>query len=499
MKEHVVIVGGGIGGLTSAAFLVKNGFDVTVLEASTEWGGCAGKFSRGPYTFPVGATLGMGFEPGGIHYELLNKLGIPLPENELLSNVMDIHFDSKTLHYFKDKNQYLEELFKHFPHLKTNITAFYQEVWKIGAEVKKLMLKMPVLPPVTWQEWLTLLRTIEITSFTLIPYIREPLNKLLTKHQLSEESEFIALLDSQLIDSMQTTSKECSAIIGAFALSIYHEGAFYVNGGLYELSHLLTDFIKHNGGKLFKKAKVVNIKKQEKQFELTDIRNRAWLADQVVCNLPVPNLINLLEPNLEKHLSSRYHTKKQEIHWGTMTLYLALKEDVISDQTPLFQQILQGEEHSLSEGHHLFLSLSKKGDIKRAPAGFRTLTVSTHTNLSNWRSKQQYDTYKKQLSQVMLEGVKLIFPKLEEGLVYLIEGAPRAWERFTGRHNGMVGGFPQTYQNTLFNSLSHRTGINNLWVCGDSVFPGAGTISVSISGYHVAQSIMKQTKNPVHP
>ena len=42
--KRVVVVGAGLGGLTSAAVLARAGFDVTVLEAHIYAGGCAGTF-----------------------------------------------------------------------------------------------------------------------------------------------------------------------------------------------------------------------------------------------------------------------------------------------------------------------------------------------------------------------------------------------------------------------------------------------------------------------
>ncbi len=39
---RVVIIGAGIGGLTAGAVLLKQGWDVTVLEAQVYPGGCAG-------------------------------------------------------------------------------------------------------------------------------------------------------------------------------------------------------------------------------------------------------------------------------------------------------------------------------------------------------------------------------------------------------------------------------------------------------------------------
>ncbi|MFP7735270.1 NAD(P)-binding protein [Priestia aryabhattai] len=78
MHKQVVVIGGGIGGLTAGALLPKHDYVVPVLEASREWGGCAGKFQRHFYTFPVGATLGMGFESGGIHERINAYLGLKL-------------------------------------------------------------------------------------------------------------------------------------------------------------------------------------------------------------------------------------------------------------------------------------------------------------------------------------------------------------------------------------------------------------------------------------
>ena len=63
--KRVVVVGAGVGGLTTAAVLAKAGLDVTVLEAHIYPGGCAGTFYHQGYRFDAGATLAGGFYPGG--------------------------------------------------------------------------------------------------------------------------------------------------------------------------------------------------------------------------------------------------------------------------------------------------------------------------------------------------------------------------------------------------------------------------------------------------
>jgi len=79
-EESIIVVGGGIAGLTGAALLSKEGYQVTVVEAHSQLGGCAGTFKRGSYTFDVGATQVAGLERGGIHHRLFNYLDIPLPD-----------------------------------------------------------------------------------------------------------------------------------------------------------------------------------------------------------------------------------------------------------------------------------------------------------------------------------------------------------------------------------------------------------------------------------
>ena len=72
----LVVVGGGVGGLATAALAQRLGLRVALLESHTKLGGCAGYFERGPYTFDVGATALMGLEPGEPIGDLLRVVGL---------------------------------------------------------------------------------------------------------------------------------------------------------------------------------------------------------------------------------------------------------------------------------------------------------------------------------------------------------------------------------------------------------------------------------------
>ncbi|WP_226675049.1 FAD-dependent oxidoreductase [Rossellomorea aquimaris] len=491
MENTVVVVGGGIGGLTAAALLGSAGYQVQLLEASREWGGCAGKFQRGKALFPVGATLGMGFEKGGIHQRIFTYLGIEFPPHLLLERVMDVHLPNHTLTFHRNREIHVNELKKAFPEIANQISHFFREVYRIAKEIRKLMGALPALPPQTMREWLELVVSLRPGSLTLIPFFKETMFHLLKKYNLHDHSSFKHFIDGQLIDSMQVGSDHCSLLLGCLALDIYHEGAFYLEGGLYQIAHNLVNAAESVGVNASLGRKVVDIDRddQDHQWVVSDHRGNEYRAKHVICNVPVQALESLFPSNYGAKLKNYLKGKDLEAVWGTMSLYILLKEEVLPDDLPLFSQVCTIQNENMTEGDHLFLSWSHPEDRNRAPEGFRTLTVSTHTSLNNWNTKEKYDCYKEQLQEKMLDSIEAVIPSIRKGIVELYPGAPKAWERFTGRPGGMVGGFPQTNEYALFKSLSHRTPLKNIWICGDSVFPGAGTIGVSVSGYHVFHSI----------
>lgn len=488
MHESVIVVGGGIGGLTAGA-LLSDTHDVTVFEASNEWGGSAGKFSRSDFLFPVGATLGMGFEKGGVHQKIAEQLHLFF-EATRLDDVMEIHLPNHTPNIVlkRNRNEHLKQLQQRFPTYHQPLERFFQEIWEMAEEIQYLMQLMPVMPPKTIEDLLLLVKTMRVKSLRLSRYFFKTIGDLVKKHGLHTCQPFLIYLDGQLIDSMQTGYEECSALIGALALDLYHTGAFYVEGGLYQVAEKLVSVIETKG-KAYKRTKIVKAYKEQEKWTVIDRKGNEYLADHLVFNVPLPNIQEIIGDATFKEMGARYEKQMTQPMWGTFTLYMAVKREVIPDETLLFHQVMENDK--MDEGNHIFISISKLGDEKRAPAYGRTVNVSTHTSLSEWMnlSKGEYEAKKKRYVDKMLRGVKRVFPHIEEGILQLLPGTPKTWETFTSRKNGRVGGYAQTNEQTLFRALSHRTKVKGLWICGDSVFPGASTVGVSMSGYHVYKSI----------
>ena len=82
----VIVVGGGIGGLTVAALLSVRGMNICLLERQSQVGGCIARVEFGGYDFEPGMGLYTSFGPGGIYEKLFSELPVDVPEASLLTS-----------------------------------------------------------------------------------------------------------------------------------------------------------------------------------------------------------------------------------------------------------------------------------------------------------------------------------------------------------------------------------------------------------------------------
>ncbi|WP_147802157.1 phytoene desaturase family protein [Alkalicoccus halolimnae] len=494
MSKKIVVIGSGFAGSTAAAMLQKNQCEVTLLEAAAEWGGCSGKFQRGKFLFPVGATLAMGFAEQGIHGRINNYLNINV-KSKRLDKVMDVTIEHESLPYYSDRETFINMWYEKVPDEASRIEAFFREVWKTAEPLKKHMVHFPVVPPGTFRETGSVLKGFTLSSLKLLPLLPFTLDYFVKKHDLTEHQLFVQFINGVLMDSMQTTYQNCTLLMGCMALDIYHDGVWYVEGGLYKLIESLIENFKFNGGNALKPRRATYIRKSstnDYQWEVEDHRGNVYQADDVVINTPPANMKKLLSEPLYSQLNKKLKKRATlDVEWGTYTLYLAVK-DIFPADAPLFEQIMLSNKSSSFDEDHFFVSLSSSTDRNRAPEGCRTITISTHINTKNWNYKEIYDQKAADIERAVINALEKKYPGFENALIHFLSGGPRAWERFTNRSGGKVGGFPQTNDFSLWRALQHRTGIKGLWVCGDNIFPGAGSVGASSSGVHAARSILNK-------
>src|ERR1044072_906158 len=82
----VVVVGGGIGGLTVAALLSARGMNVCLLERQSQVGGCIARVEFSGHDFEPGMGLYTSFGPGGMYEQLFAQLPVAPPATSLLGS-----------------------------------------------------------------------------------------------------------------------------------------------------------------------------------------------------------------------------------------------------------------------------------------------------------------------------------------------------------------------------------------------------------------------------
>lgn len=79
----VVVVGGGIGGLTVAALLSARGLNACLLERQSQVGGCIARVEFSGYDFEPGMGLYTSFGAGEVYDQLFSQLPVAMPEVSL--------------------------------------------------------------------------------------------------------------------------------------------------------------------------------------------------------------------------------------------------------------------------------------------------------------------------------------------------------------------------------------------------------------------------------
>jgi C-3',4' desaturase CrtD len=487
-NPRVVVVGAGIGGLTTAVLLAKSGFDVTVLEAHVYPGGCAGTFFHKGYRFDAGATLAAGFDPGGGMERLGQVLGIQWPVEPAESALEVMLPDGTRVTRWADPARWRHERIAHFGR---QAEPFWLWQEKTADRMWALALEGAPWPPQSRREimalWRAGWRTLAGAPASAPGLARDALRPV-SAHLHGAPEQLRRYVDGQLLISAQATSEAANALYGAAALDMPRRGVAHVRGGMGEIASRLVEALARQGGRLHLRQRVMNVSRDRVgAYLVTTEKGLGIPADQVIFNLPPWDAAALLGDDAPRPLR---RAKLPADGWGAFIAYVGMDETALPGDAPLHQQVLVGE--PLGEGNSLFLSLSLPDDANRAPAGHRALTISTHTRLEPWwtlfaQDRDAYEARKQEYTGRVLANAERALPGLRAAARLVLPGTPVSFQRFTHRSLGWVGGFPQTRLNR---ALAPHLG-DGLWLVGDSIFPGQSVLATALSGMRVAGAVMQ--------
>ncbi|UCH25906.1 MAG: FAD-dependent oxidoreductase [Trueperaceae bacterium] len=480
------VIGAGISGLTAAALLAKRGYRVVVCERDVHPGGCAAGFSRHGFRFAVGATVAMGFEPGGIHDQIYRYLGLS-PQFVDVDPAMRVHLPDRKVIVATDHQRWFSELKRAFPGQERAKERFWRQTAKLAKVMYRVARRFPVMPFKHAYDVLDTLRTLHPHVYKLLINLNTTVQGKLERFGIDDPAHR-AFIDGQLLDAAQTTSERCLFPNGALALDIYRYGCHYKLGGLERIAQDLTDYLSFRGSEVQFATRVRNIIHEDGVVRGLSTSRGEVHAPVVISAIPLENTAQLLTSPSETSLLER--VGDQPAMWGAFTLYLGVDERTLPKDVYYYEQITDVDR--FHDGGNILVSISPGWDRSRAPQGKRAITVSTHVEAERWmalaQDRRRYLQEKQKLESHLLDRVERALPHIRDGIEVFMSGSPRTFQNFTLRAGGTVGGFPQIGGAANFAAPSHRTDVKGLFLAGDTIFPGQGTIGVTVSGHNAARS-----------
>lgn len=495
-EYDAIIIGSGMGGMSTSALLANDGYKVLILEAALHPGGCSSSYPRKGYVFESGATTLIGFDEHQPLRYLEEKTGIQIPRVELNPS-MKVWLDGEQITRYKDRTEWIEECVRVFGNRKGQ-KKFWKLAFGISDIVWKVSLKNTFFPPRKISEWVKLFTSNSPADAWVLPYAFKSVKQVALKCGVATP-KFLRFLDEQLMITAQAKTEDVPFLFGAAGVTYTNYSNFYVPGGLLQMIYTIRDFIEERGGKLSTKEAVISIEKSGDEFLIRTKKNKKYKAPIVVSNAPIWNMGSLVDETMSTYFKEE--SKDFEKAWGALTMGVATT-DTYPENLGLHHQIhLDGETVPFTQSESIFISMSQRGDTERAPEGERTLNISCHASPEHWFGMNgTYDQNKEMAKDYILKKLKKKLPGFKNTEIKQADLAtPVTWQNWVYRKKGRVGGIPQSMARSLLKWTPTETPFKGLYLVGDTTYPGQGIPGVTLGGINVYSRIIKNHAKPVSP
>lgn len=459
MVHEVVVVGGGIGGLTVAALLAVRGVDVCLLERASQVGGVVAPVEAFGYTFDPGIGIYPCWESGEIHDQVFSELAVPRPEVTPTPTAYLVRLPEGDLSVQSDDERFFAELRTAFPESAANAVEFYQRCLEVAADPNAQVTK--------------------------------PVSELLTNTSL----RFRQFIDAQLQLLIQSTSEVCNLGSAATALTISRRSSFSIKGGAAAVANCLAAGIKQSGGKIRLNTPVLRL-----AYDSSGVARGVELmtgetvgaSRAIVSNLTIWDTygkligLNRTPSKIRKTLASLKAS-------GAFLVYFGI-EEAAAAKLPDNRILALGNESGATVESQLMLAVAPAAD-PRAPDGKRAATLLSFTDVDEWFT---FHESVEELEEQDQEKLAEVWQRLDRRVPEVVAGAevietstPFDCYEGTRRKLGMVGGLAELGTEL---STDGSTSLANVYMVGDTVAALPGLAGVTRSALSLADKLTKTSE-----
>jgi C-3',4' desaturase CrtD len=492
-RYDVAILGGGMAGIATALRLQASGVATVVLEAHGHAGGCAGYYRRRGFSFDVGATTLVDFEPGGVGAELLDAVGLPPLNGERLPGYV-AWLPDRVLTLHRDQERWHAERLRVF-----GATRSHQRFWELLDHLADVFwsasragVRMPIR---STADAIRDVRAIGVRNIPLVRHLNHTLGDALRHHGLRDQDALVGLLGMLVEDTVHSTVDRAPLINAALGITIRGAGLTRHRGGMHGFWRTLVRHYRDLGGDLRVGCAVAQVTGSAGRFVVHTSRGPIE-AEAVVSALPAATTADLAATLPIANRLRPYVARDEPDLGGALVVTLGVPEGNVADRQFTHHQVLTDYGRPLGDGNNMFVSVSSPGDLDSAPAGHRAVMISTHTDLAAWEglSDAGYAARKSAIADRLITNAQRVYPRLADGAIVRQIGTPRTYERFAFRPRGAVGGARQHLRNTNRHAIPHHLGVPGFFLVGDSTWPGLGTVACVLGSRIVAEDLLSTVR-----
>lgn len=477
----VIVIGSGIGGLTTASILAQvAGKRVLVLERHFKLGGFLHSFRRKDYVWDPGVHYIGEMQEGTLTRKCMDLVTRGEVDWHAMSSDFErLSFPDETFSIPSDPMEFQEKLGRRFPGERDNIKKYFRDLGSVKKWIERWFFSKQFSAP--WSGLISAGKKLALTNTG--KYLDDRFDDPMLK----------AILAGQWPD-FGTPPDESAFGVHAAVASDFLNGGYYPIGGSQEIADSAAAAIKDNGGDCLvsrpvKEILVRNNKAYGVRVERKG-KSETYYAPKIISNAGARTTFAQLVP---EEWATKERTQLKQIVNGTsaVVLFIGTKEDprdhgfgdcnywMYRRTDHRYSKHAPGE---LAPVDGAFLSFGSLRNPGQTPHTAQIVSFSQESEWkqfteTKWKKRgDEYEALKAAKTEQLLDFVESHNPGLRAIIDYAELSTPLSFRDFTGHHQGAIYGQACEPSRLSNHQWSIGTSVKNLFLTGTDVgVPGVNS------------------------